>query len=98
MSVLRGGQSARQRCSLGDFVPIVLDSAVPKPSSECLVRGSGRAAGDSQEFHLVEGIAVPVAGQPWGAARTKLARALQGKRGNPRPGRELGLLWEIRRG
>src|ERR1700746_3568287 len=60
------------------------------------VRGSGCAAGDPQGFDLVESIAVPVGGQCWGAAGTKLVSAIQSKRSNVGPMRELRLLGEIR--
>src|ERR1700737_1129555 len=96
-SILRSRQVMRQRRGLGDLVPVVLNGSVPKATGQCLIRSSGRAAGNTQRFDLVESIAVPVAGQRWWAPWTKLVRTIEGKGGNARPMRELGLLRKIRR-
>src|SRR6516164_10574068 len=86
-----------ERRDLGDLVPVVLNGPIPKTAGQRLVRGRGCAAGDPQRFDLVEGIDVPVAGQLWWSAGTKLVRGLQGKGSHARPMRKLGLLREIRR-
>jgi hypothetical protein len=76
--VLSRRQVMHQRRGLSDLVPIVLNGPVPKPTGQCLVRGSGGAAGDPQCFDLVESIAVPLlinAGGPPGRNWLALSNA-----------------------
>src|SRR5262249_30205195 len=61
-----------------------------------LVWRSCSTVDDPQCLDFIDRIAVPLTGQRRGRIRTKLLGALQGKRRNVRPMRELRLLREIR--
>src|SRR6202035_5098636 len=83
-------------CS-SDLVPIVLDGAIPKSPGQGFVGRRGRAVFNTQGFYFIECIGVFVAGQLRGRTWAELVCAVQGKRRDMRPMRELRLWRKVRR-
>ena len=85
-----------QRGGLRDFVPEVLNVAVPEVSNQGLLLGTSLTGNETQTLDFIEGPRVLLAGQlrwrPW----AKFISACQGERNDLRPLDEVG--WcEIRR-
>src|SRR4029077_1046731 len=55
-------QPVCKRGCLADFVPVVLNRAIPKAPRQGLVRRAGSSFGDSQCFDLVKDVAVRITG------------------------------------
>ena len=81
-----------QRRSLRNFVPEVLDVAIPESSNQGLFRRTSCAGDEAQTLDLIEGPCVVLAGQLRGRPGTEFVSARQGKRRDLRP------LREVRRG
>src|SRR6202049_2847119 len=74
---------------LRDFVPEVLNVAVPEVSDQGLLRGAGFAGDETQTFDFIENPFVLVACQLWRRSGTKFVSARQGKRSYLGPLREV---------
>src|SRR5258708_6303359 len=86
-----------QRRSLRDFVPEVLDVAIPESSNLCLRRGASRTGDEAQTLDFIENLGVLVARQLRWRSGTKFISTRNGKRSDLRPLREV--CWcEIGRG
>src|ERR1700676_1606914 len=59
--VLGGCQVTILGSRLGNLIPVVLNSAVPKASGERLVCGSGSAVYHPECFYFIENVGIPVA-------------------------------------
>src|SRR5579864_6431124 len=79
-----------QRGGLRDFVPEVLNVAIPEVSNQRLLRGSSLTSNETQTLYFVENPGVLVAGELGRRAGTKLIRACQGERSDLRPLCEVG--------
>src|ERR1700758_4599269 len=85
-----------QRGSLRDFVPEVLNVAVPEVSNQGLLLGTSRTANETQTLDFIEGPCVLLAGQLRWRTWAKFISACQGERSDLRPLYEVS--WcEIRR-
>src|SRR6201997_2132462 len=85
-----------QRGSLRDFVPEVLNVAVPEVSNQGLLLGTSLTANETQTLDFIEGPCVLLAGQLRWRTWAKFIRACQGERSALRPLYEVGGC-EIRR-
>src|SRR5579864_4022641 len=74
-----------QRGGLRDFVPEVLNVAVPEVSNQGLLLGTSLTADETQTLDFIEGLCVLLAGQlrwrPW----AKFISTCQGERSDLRP-------------
>src|SRR6267378_674299 len=86
-----------QRRGLRDFVPEVLNVAIPESSNLCLLRGASHAGDETQTHDFVENLCVFVARQLRWRSGTKFIRARDDKRSDLRPLCEVRR-WEIGRG
>src|SRR5260370_36181516 len=74
-----------QRRDLRDFVPEVLNIAIPESSNLCPLRGASRAGDETQTLDFIENLCVLVAHQLRWRSGTKFIRARDGKRSDLRP-------------
>src|SRR5260370_36369250 len=74
-----------QRRGLRDFVPEVLNVAIPESANLCLLRGAGCAGDETQTLDFIETLCVFVARQQRWRSGTKFVRARDGKRSDLRP-------------
>src|SRR5579864_5780800 len=85
-----------QRGGLRDFVPEVLNVAVPEVSNQGLLPGTSLTANETQTLDFIEGFCVLLAGQLRWRTWAKFISACQGERSDLRPLYEVS--WcEIRR-
>src|SRR5438034_8627878 len=84
-------EMALQRSRLCDFVPEVLDVAVPEPADLGLFRSAGCAVNEPETFDFIEDLSIKVACKCRRRTGTELVGLLQCKR------RDLGPLGKIRR-
>src|SRR5258708_24308777 len=68
-----------------DFIPEVLNVAIPEVSNQGLLRGASCAGDETQTLDFVENPCVLVARQLRWRSGTKFISACQGKRSDPRP-------------
>src|SRR6267143_6571677 len=74
---------------LRDFVPEVLNIAIPEISDQSLLRGASLAGDETQTLDFIENLCVLVARQLRRRSGTKSISARQGKRSDLRPLREV---------
>src|ERR1700719_425453 len=74
-----------QRGGLRDFVPEVLNVAVPEVSGQGLLLGTSFTGNETQTFDFIEGPCVLLAGQLRWRAWAKFVSACQGERSDLRP-------------
>src|SRR5258708_26605365 len=74
-----------QRRGLRDFVPEVLNVAIPESSNLCLLGGADCAGDETQTPDFIENLCVLVARQLRWRSGTKFISARQGKRSDLRP-------------
>jgi hypothetical protein len=78
-----------ESCGLRDFVPEVLNVAIPEVSNHGLVGRTSFAVDLSQTFHFVKDPRILVARQCWRRLRIKFIGARQSKGTDSRPLREI---------
>ena len=78
-----------QRRCLRDFVPEILNVAVPEVSNQVLLLGASFAGDETQALDFVENLCVLVARQLRWRSGTKFIGACQGERSDLRPLREV---------
>src|SRR4029077_9582209 len=74
-----------QRGGLRDFVPEVLNIAVPEVSNQGLLLGTSFTANEAQTLDFIEGPCVLLAGQLRWRPRAKFISTCQGERSDLRP-------------
>src|SRR4029077_21038561 len=75
--------------ALRDFVPEVLNVAIPESSNQGLLRGAGCAGDEAQTHDFIENLGVLVARQLGWRSGTKFISTRDGKRSDLRPLREV---------